>query len=157
MTTQTRSMRDMTALVAAVRAAPTVEAGLTLALQGVSNQLSVAAGADQNGDKLALPVFAAALKASTGALVSAVTEDVEPTKGQIEAANQELAVAKQEVAQAQANAQTAKAPQQPGQPLSQAEIAIVKSRIAQAQSQGNPPSPSDVQLIDKAKAAGLTT
>ena len=155
MTTQTRSMRDMTALVAAVRAAPTVEAGLTLALQGVSNQLSVAAGADQNGDKLALPVFAAALKASTGALVSAVTEDVEPTKGQIEAASQELAVAKQEVAQA--NAQTAKAPQQPGQPLSQAEIAIVKSRIAQAQSQGNPPSPSDVQLIDKAKAAGLTT
>jgi hypothetical protein len=97
MTIATRSDVKMKALIAAVLAAPTVEAGATLALQGVSSQLSEAVGAHQNGDKLALPNFASTLKASTGALVSAICEDVEPTKAQLAVASAELDVAKREV------------------------------------------------------------
>jgi hypothetical protein len=104
MSVQTRSAKSMAALVAAAKMEPTVEAGVTTVLQGVSNQLQAAAWADGNGDKLALPNFSAGLKASVGALVSAILEDVEPTPTQIALASQELSVAKAEI-QAQAAAQ----------------------------------------------------
>src|ERR1019366_10244935 len=104
MAVQPRSVKSMAALVAAAAKEPTVEAGVTTVLQGISNQLLTAVWADANGDKLALPNFSTGLNASVNALVAAILEDVEPTQTQIEQASQELSVAKAEI-QAQVQAQ----------------------------------------------------
>jgi hypothetical protein len=131
MTTKTRSNKKMTALISAVEGEPTVEAGATLAFKGVSDQLSEAVGADANGDKLALPNFAATFKASVEALVAAIVADVEPTKTQLDAASQELAVAKQQATDAANNAKAA----QNGAPTPVSDLA---QRQANARAAGQP-------------------
>jgi hypothetical protein len=137
MATKTRSNKKMTVLIAAVAEEPTVEAGATLAFKGVSDQLSEAVGADSNGDKLALPNFAATFKASFEALVAAIVADVEPTKTQLDAASQELAVAKQ-AAVDNANAANAQKASNSGPTPTQVTAADLAQRQANARAAGQP-------------------
>ena len=137
MATKTRSNKKMTVLISAVAEEPTVEAGATLAFKGVSDQLSEAVGADSNGDKLALPNFAATFKASFEALVAAIVADVEPTKTQLDAASQELAVAKQ-AAVDNANAANAQKASNSGPTPTQVTAADLAQRQANARAAGQP-------------------
>ena len=132
MTVQTRSAKSMAELIAAAKKAPTVEAGATIVLQGVANQLLTAVWAEWEGDKLALPNFSAGLNASVGALVPAILEDVEPTQGQIAGASQELSVAKAEI---QAQAQAQNKPPQPNPALIPTDAAARARDLAQRQAQ----------------------